>query len=137
MHSLIQKNQTAIAELCRRYRVKRLEVFGSAARGNDFDLEHSDADFLVEFGEIGQAPSLQMFFELRQDLERLIGRHVDLAEVDALKNPYLLASIEQTRELVYAARSSNSFAGKLTRIIARTVYCDQQWNASSKSSAKP
>lgn len=103
MHSLIQKNQTAIAELCRRYRVKRLEVFGSAARGNDFDLEHSDADFLVEFGEIGQAPSLQMFFELRQDLERLIGRHVDLAEVDALKNPYLLASIEQTRELVYAA----------------------------------
>lgn len=103
MHPLIQQNQTAIADLCKRYRVKRLDVFGSAARAADFNLEHSDADFLVEFAESSRSPSLQEFFALRQELEQIIGRHVDLAEVAALHNPYLLASIEQSRELVYAA----------------------------------
>ncbi|MCQ8103789.1 nucleotidyltransferase domain-containing protein [Methylomonas sp. SURF-2] len=103
MHPLIQQNKSAIVDLCRHYRVKRLEVFGSAARAVDFDLEYSDADFLVEFAEDGQRSSLQVFFALQQELEQLIGRHVDLAETAALQNPYLLASIEQSRELVYAA----------------------------------
>lgn len=103
MHPLIQQNKSAIADLCRRYRVKRLDVFGSAARVSDFDLKKSDADFLVEFIEEEQSSSLQVFFALRQELETLIGRHVDLAEAAALQNPYLLASIEQSRELVYAA----------------------------------
>lgn len=103
MHPLIQQNQSAIADLCRRYRVKRLDVFGSASRAADFDWEHSDADFLVEFAEGGRKPSLQVFFALRQELEQVIGRHVDLVETAALHNPYLLASIEQSRELVYAA----------------------------------
>lgn len=103
MHPTIQQNQSAIADLCRRYQVQRLDVFGSAARGEDFDLEHSDADFLVKFAESPQSPSLKDFFALRQELEQLIGRNVDLAEATALRNPYLLASIEQNRELVYAA----------------------------------
>ncbi len=103
MHPAIQKNQSEIAVLCKRHQVKRLEVFGSAARGADFDLQHSDADFLVEFVEGPQSPSLQSFFALRQELAQLIGRDVDLAETTALRNPYLRASIEQNRELVYAA----------------------------------
>jgi uncharacterized protein len=49
MHSLIAAQRPAIASICRRYQVRRLEVFGSAARGADFDPERSDADFLVEF----------------------------------------------------------------------------------------
>lgn len=102
MHPIILQNQSAIADLCRRYQVKRLEVFGSAARGEDFDLEHSDADFLVKFAESPQSPSLKDFFALRQELEQLIGRNVDLAEATALRNPYLLASIQQNREVVYA-----------------------------------
>ncbi|OAH99201.1 DNA polymerase III subunit beta [Methylomonas methanica] len=103
MHPAIQQYQPAIAELCRRYHVRRLDVFGSAARGSDFDPASSDADFLVEFANEAQAPSLQTFFGLRQELAELIGREVDLAEAAALKNPYVLASIEQSRELVYAA----------------------------------
>lgn len=35
--------------ICRRFGVRRLDVFGSASRGTDFDPEHSDVDFLVEF----------------------------------------------------------------------------------------
>ena len=50
MHPLIQEKCADIAALCRRYHVRHLEVFGSAARGVDFDMASSDADFLVEFG---------------------------------------------------------------------------------------
>jgi predicted nucleotidyltransferase len=103
MHPAIQQYQPAIAELCRRYHVRKLEVFGSAARGSDFDPTLSDADFLVEFAGEEQGPSLQTFFGLRQELAELIGREVDLAETASLRNPYVRASIEQSRELVYEA----------------------------------
>lgn len=103
MHPLIQEKQMAIAELCRRYRVKRLEVFGSAARGTDFDLATSDADFLVEFSVESGRPSLKTFFALQADLSQVLGREVDLAEPSALRNPYVQASVNRTRELVYGA----------------------------------
>ena len=49
MHPLIAQNRSAIVRVCRQHGVRRLEVFGPAARGIDFDPERSDADFLVEF----------------------------------------------------------------------------------------
>ena len=101
MHSLIQEKQPAIAELCRRYGVQRLEVFGSAARGTDFDPATSDADFLVEFSVESGPPSLKIFFGLQSDLSQLLGRDVDLAEPAALRNPYVRASVNRTRELIY------------------------------------
>jgi predicted nucleotidyltransferase len=103
MHLLIQKHQSAITELCRRYRVRRLEVFGSAARGLDFTPGVSDADFLVEFSSSPDSPSLKIFFDFRSDLARIIGCEVDLAEASALRNPYVQAGIDRSREVVYAA----------------------------------
>ena len=61
MNPLIHQHQSAIAELCRRYDVQRLEVFGSAARGTDFIPEISDADFLVEFSPSADSPTLKAF----------------------------------------------------------------------------
>jgi uncharacterized protein len=55
MHSLIAAQRSAIADVCCRYQVRRPDVFGSAARGTDFDPERSDADFLVEFAPDAQA----------------------------------------------------------------------------------
>ena len=49
MHAGIADRKDEIARICRRYRVQRLDLFGSAARGTDFDPETRDADFLVEF----------------------------------------------------------------------------------------
>ena len=49
MYAAIAEQREELAELCRQYDFARLEVFGSAARGTDFDPEKSDADFLVEF----------------------------------------------------------------------------------------
>lgn len=99
----ITEKRDALAALCRRYGVKRLEVFGSAARGVDFDPDKSDFDFLVEFEpRSGLAPRDQ-FFALAEALEELLGRRVDLVEPSAVRNPYLRASIDRSRELVYGS----------------------------------
>ena len=82
--------------------VARLEVFGSAARGTDFDPQTSDADFLVEFDpDSGLAP-FDQFFDLAEALSMTLGRPVDLVEPGAINNPYLRAAINRSRELVYA-----------------------------------
>ncbi|MBI5163039.1 MAG: nucleotidyltransferase domain-containing protein [Magnetospirillum sp.] len=104
MHHLIDQHRAEIALLCRHYGVRRLEVFGSAARGSDFDPNDSDADFLVAFEPGGDLPPLEQFFGLARALELLLGRPVDLVEPGAaMKNPFLLAAINQAREIVYAS----------------------------------
>lgn len=62
MHPMIEQHRAEIAELCRRYAVRRLEIFGSAARGTDFDPARSDADFLVDFEPGSGLPALRRFF---------------------------------------------------------------------------
>ena len=89
-----------IAALCRRFHVRRLEVFGSAASGG-FDPQRSDIDFLVEFDAHPRALSLATYFGLKEALEALLGRPVDLVEAGAVDNPYLLASIERSREPLF------------------------------------
>ena len=103
MHAAIADKRDELVALCRRYRVARLEVFGSAARGTDFDPASSDADFLVEFGIHDDRKPLQQYFGFAKALRRTLGRPVDLIEAGAIRNPYLLAAIDKSRVLVYAA----------------------------------
>lgn len=98
----IATRRDRIADLCRRHHVRRLELFGSAARGDGFDPKRSDVDFLVAF-DPDRTPTLEDFFGLRQELSELLGRPVDLLDPSALRNPYLRASVAEDRELVYAA----------------------------------
>jgi len=86
MHPSIEQHRAEIADLCRRYAVRRLEVFGSAARGVDFDPIASDADFLVEFEPKSELSPLRQYFGLAEDLERVLGRPVDLVERSALES---------------------------------------------------
>ena len=102
MHAAIADKREELAELCRRYGVARLEVFGSAARGVDFDPEASDADFLVEFDPDSDLPPLEQFFGLVDALREALGRPVDVVENYEFRNPYLRASINESREVVYA-----------------------------------
>lgn len=99
----IAGKREALAALCRRYGVVRLELFGSAARGSDFDPVTSDFDFLVEFRPDQPLPPLEQFFGLANAPEHLLGRPVDLVEPAAVKNPFILAGIDRSREVVYAA----------------------------------
>ena len=103
MHPSILQHQKEIAKICKRFGVRKLEVFGSAARGDDFDEANSDADFLVEFKPHGQLGPLEEFFGLREELAKVIGRRVDLVEPRAVRNPYILAQINQARETVFDA----------------------------------
>ena len=97
----IELHREELQALCRRFHVRRLDLFGSAARG-DFDPERGDIDFIVEFERDTALHPFDAYFGLKEELEALFGRKVDLVELNAVRNPYLKASIEQSRENVYA-----------------------------------
>ena len=103
MHAVIAEKKEELAELCRRYDVARLEVFGSAARGTDFDPRTSDADFLVDFRPIDGRMPFEQYFGFAEELRQILGRPVDLVESAAIDNPYLRAAIDESRELVYVS----------------------------------
>ena len=103
MHKTIELRKAVIAETCRRHQVRRLDVFGSGARGVDFDPSRSDVDFVVEFDTTQRGPTLKTYFSLRNELAALFGRPVDLVVSGSVTNPYIKAEVERTREQVYAA----------------------------------
>jgi predicted nucleotidyltransferase len=100
--NLVSSHRSEIETLCRTYRVRRLELFGSAAR-DDFDPTRSDIDFLVEFEPDAELNTFHAYMDLREDLARLLGRPVDLVMPTAIRNRYFKQEIEATRQTVYAA----------------------------------
>ena len=103
LETLIQPRLTELQALCRRYGVKRLELFGSAAVG-PFHPDRSDLDFLVEFfPEQPLGPWLTHYFQFRDALQRLFGRPVDLVLAGAAQNPHFRRSLEATRRPLYAS----------------------------------
>jgi len=102
MIPLIHDNRAAIEELCRRFHVARMEVFGSAANGQ-FDEARSDVDFLVEFTPRDPGSLADAYFGLLAELSRLLNRKVDLVTPKAIRNPYFLRAVNQTRRMLYAA----------------------------------
>lgn len=91
-----------LAKLCTRYGVKRLDLFGSGSR-DDFDPNKSDFDLLVEFADPKSEGAFDRYFGLKEGLEQLFLRPVDLVETQAIRNPYFRQAIQQDRVLVYAA----------------------------------
>lgn len=91
-----------LADLCRAYGVRRLELFGSATRV-DFDPSHSDYDFFVDFGSQPVVGSFKRYMGLKLGLEDLLGRSVDLIESKAVTNPYFIRATASERREVYAA----------------------------------
>ena len=101
MVSLIDKHRKALVDLCQKYHVKKLDVFGSAATG-DFD-QSSDIDFLVEFDSKVTQRRFDNYFELHRALERLFGCPIDLVEPGGLENPYFIRRVNQTRRGIYVS----------------------------------
>jgi predicted nucleotidyltransferase len=102
MINLIEGHRAKLDELCRRCHVRTLEIFGSAADGT-FDPEKSDLDFLVEFLSLHPAEHADAYFGLLFGLEDLFCRKIDLLEAAAIRNPYLLKSVNKQRTVLYAA----------------------------------
>ncbi len=102
MNRLIEAHRQELEQLCIRYHVRRLELFGSAT-ANRFNPESSDLDFLVEFRDLEPNQYADHYFGLLEALEDLFQRPVDLVMTSAIKNPYFLQSVNATRMVLYAA----------------------------------
>ena len=98
MVELDRERLPEIQELCRRYGVQELQLFGSAM-DDGFDPDRSDVDLVVEM------PKASMFeyCAFHEALEGLFGRKVDLLEKAAIQNPYMIRAIKARREYLYAA----------------------------------
>ena len=97
---VVAERAEEIREICRTHGVKRLDLFGSAAR-DDFDPETSDVDFLVTFQEGVRRGWMGEYFDLRRALEALFGRSVDLVADREFRNPYFRKAVEESRTPLY------------------------------------
>ncbi len=102
MVAIIDSRLNELENLCRQHRVRRLEVFGSAADGT-FDPDRSDIDFLVDFLPFKPGTAFDTYFGLLEDLESLFGRKVDLVDHESIHNPFVLRRVNESRKLVYDA----------------------------------
>ena len=101
MNRLIEEKRQELEDVCRRHRVHRIELFGSATAPG-FDPAHSDLDFVVTFQKLGFDQYADTYFGLLEDLQALFRRPVDLVVASAIENPYFRQAVESTRTLVYA-----------------------------------
>jgi predicted nucleotidyltransferase len=102
MIDLIKQHRGQIQALCNHYNVKRLELFGSAAR-DDFDPAESDLDFFVEFLSYDSPQIADQWFGLQEDLANLLGRPIDLTSLRTPQNPYFLEVANRHKVALYAA----------------------------------
>lgn len=94
-----KKNISLIKKLCERYSVKTLSVFGSVVQGN-FNSE-SDIDFAVDFNENDPFKYSDLYFELKEKLEKLLNRKIDLIELRGIKNRFFKKELDETKVLIY------------------------------------
>jgi uncharacterized protein len=102
MIQLIQNNEIQLSELCQKYSVEKLYLFGSAV--TDQFNDSSDIDFAVVFKNtldpIGRG---EAYFDLLEALEKLFNRKVDLVSYEVVKNPVFKEELDKTKLTLYAA----------------------------------
>jgi predicted nucleotidyltransferase len=97
--NLIEQNIDSIRVLCVKHKVKNLFVFGSALSNSFHDK--SDVDLVVDFNPISLETYADNYFDLKEKLEAIFKRSVDLLEAGAIKNPFVKAQIEREKKLIY------------------------------------
>jgi uncharacterized protein len=101
MNKIIKDNTEALKELCKVYDIKTMYVFGSVC--TDKFSDESDIDILISFKDISIEKYTDNYFELHYKLEKLFNRKIDLLTENSLSNPYFIESVEETKQLFYAA----------------------------------
>ncbi len=96
---LIEKNIEKIKSLCVKHNVNKLFVFGSILT-NRFKST-SDIDFIVDFKQVELFDYADNYFDLKESLEKVFKKNIDLLEDKAIRNPYLKKEIDSSRKLVY------------------------------------
>jgi predicted nucleotidyltransferase len=90
-----------IQELCKKFNVKELYIFGSATT-DDFS-EDSDLDFIVKFDRQGFEGAFNQFIDFKHELEQMYGRSVDLYHHKKFRNSIFQQEVERSKKLLYAA----------------------------------
>ena len=94
-----EKNIERIKQLCKEYRVKNFSVFGSVLTDN-FSA-NSDIDFVVDFEETDPVKYTDLYFQLKDKLEQLLKRQIDLIEERGIKNPFFRKEIDESKVVIY------------------------------------
>ncbi len=97
--NLIESNTERLRLLCQKHKVGKLFAFGSVL-SNRFTVD-SDIDLIVDFNEVDLSDYADNYFTLKDELEKLFNRKVDLLEAQAIRNPFFKESIDQQKRLVY------------------------------------
>ncbi len=101
MIDILESRKTELAGLCVKYGVRRLDVFGSAARG-DFTAGKSDIDLIADFRDRGPGYA-DRYFSFAEELEALLNVRIDLLTERHFSNPYFRQSVAESLQTVYAA----------------------------------
>jgi len=108
MIPIVAQKKNELADLCRRFKVERLDLFGSAADGN-FKSGTSDLDFLVRFAD--REPTgeyADRYLNLAEAIERLFQRPVDLVTEQSVRNPYFRRVVDASRQLIYERQDAQT-----------------------------
>lgn len=97
-----RKKLLALRAACRRRHVRQLDLFGSALSAK-FDPKHSDLDLLVRFEDLPPARYADAYFGLKQDLENLFDRAVDLITSQSLDNPFFRREVERHHQTLFVS----------------------------------
>lgn len=101
LYARLDTRRSALAELCRRHHVRRMDLFGSVSAGGEHAA--SDYDFLVEFEPLSPGAYADAYFGLLEGLQALLEARVDLVVERAIRNPFFRRAVDAQREPVYAA----------------------------------
>ena|SRR5690554_2898130 len=96
---IVDRNIKEIEKLCKDHKVKTLSAFGSVTR-DDFE-DDSDIDFLVDFEENDPFKYTDLYFQLKERLEGLLKRQIDLVEERGIRNKFFRKELDETKILIY------------------------------------
>lgn len=102
--NIVEINRDRLAELCEQHNVKELYLFGSILTEKFNDK--SDIDMLIQFGQVDVLAYFDNYMDLKEALENLFQRDVDLVENQAIKNPIFRQVIEREKKIVYERKSA-------------------------------
>lgn len=97
---LIRQHISKLQELCERHYVSEMYVFGSIINNKELKPD-SDIDFLVKFSGVELKDYFDNYMDLKESLEFLFSRPVDLLEIQTIKNPILKRSINRNKKKIY------------------------------------
>ena len=100
MIAVVTERKEQLASLCERYGVLKLDLFGSAARG-DFNPSDSDLDFVALFADRMNPNYVDRYLEFADELEMLFGRPVDLITERSIRSQSFRRAVDSDRETIY------------------------------------